>query len=83
MKLPDSLNINTLPYITAYQLTRLIEGKQKLVNVTQLKAKRNKAGLEDEAFQLGLAYSIFREIQKYNKEAEWIKKTLNDSSFYY
>lgn len=68
MNIPQNLNIDALPYITSYQLHRLIAGKQKLTNLAQLKFKRVQKGDWEEAFQIGLAYAIFREIQKYNKD---------------
>ena len=66
MNIPKELTLHTLPVLTQYQLQRLIEGDTNPVANSKLKSERSKKGRHEEAFNIGLALSLFRLLQEFN-----------------
>ncbi|EJG0778060.1 hypothetical protein RYG35_001600 [Vibrio parahaemolyticus] len=71
-KLPDEINLTTLPLITQLQLRRLLNGETTPANVSQRKSVRTKQANHTEAFYYGLAVNIFRLIEDFNRNNEVI-----------
>ncbi|MGI3090102.1 hypothetical protein ACRTEP_01365 [Vibrio diabolicus] len=69
-KLPDEINLTTLPLITQLQLRRLMNGDTTPANVSQRKSVRTKEGKFSEAIHYGLAVYIFRLIEEFNSNIE-------------
>ncbi|ENG7999818.1 hypothetical protein ABVF64_000456 [Vibrio parahaemolyticus] len=66
-KLPDEINLTTLPLITQLQLRRLLNGETTPANVSQRKSVRTKEGKYSEAVYYGLAVYVYRLIEDFNK----------------
>ncbi|HIF5636812.1 TPA: hypothetical protein ACX3DH_004543 [Vibrio parahaemolyticus] len=65
-KVPNEIDLTTLPLITQLQLRRLMSGDTKPANVNQRKCVRVKEGKYEEAIYFALAVSMFRLIEDFN-----------------
>lgn len=65
-KLPDEIDLTTLPLVTQLQLRRLMNGETTPANVSQRKCVRTKEGKYSEAVHYGLAVYLFRLIEEFN-----------------
>lgn len=70
MNIPTTIDLKNLPITTQYQLERLINGTQKVINVQKLKSRRLLSGELEEAFAYGLAVEIYKLLVIFNKRGE-------------
>lgn len=68
-KIPETLDIKSLPVVTQYHLQRLLEGKTVKQNLSRQKSNRLLKGNRLEAFEIGLALYTFTVIKEFNDAA--------------